>query len=78
MEIKDIKVIEKPKDRWENGTPHDPRSEALYDFLSRYDYIHNNDCLEFNSGGDGDNGEELMYLLDYYYANLDDQNESLS
>lgn len=60
-----------PNERWEAGLDHDPRSKALYEVISKFDYEHNNDFFEFKAGGDGDNGEELMYLLDMFFYEYD-------
>ena len=57
--------------RWEKGIPHDERSKEIFVFLKDYDFEHCNDFFCFKSGGDGDNGEHLMYLLDEYFANKD-------
>jgi hypothetical protein len=35
------------------------------------DFIFLDDYFCFKSGGDGDNGEQLMYLLDIYFDELD-------
>ncbi len=58
-------------ERWNQGMKHDPRSIAIYEFISTYDITHCNDFFCFKSGGDGDNGEYLMYLLDEYFAYKD-------
>jgi len=36
-----------------------------------YDFKFNNDYFCWKIGGDGDNGEELMYELDEYFAAKD-------
>lgn len=56
--------------RWEQGIPHDPRSEALYKSIAELDFEYG-DIFCFKSGGDGDNGEHLMYLLDIYFERED-------
>ncbi len=48
------------------GKDHDPRSKEIYDFISEADF-QNGDVFCFKSGGDGDNGEMLMDLLDAYF-----------
>lgn len=45
---------------------HNPKSKEIYDFISELDFA-NGDYFCFKSGGDGDNGEFLMTLLDYYF-----------
>lgn len=59
--------------RWEEGVEHDPRSKELYDFMDTYDWKFNGGSLDLTSGGDGDIGESLMYLMDEYFAAKDKQ-----
>ncbi|MDD5980156.1 MAG: hypothetical protein PUC23_03490 [bacterium] len=47
---------------------HNPMSEDIYKFISEVDFA-NGDFFVFKSGGDGDNGEFLMSLLDEYFKN---------
>lgn len=56
--------------RWEKGLPHDDRSIELYESLAKIDG-ENGDSFDFKSGGDGDNGENLLYLLDVYFERKD-------
>jgi hypothetical protein len=60
------------EERWEEGWDHDPRSEALYHQLAEIDKTLGGDVFWFTFGGDGDNGEHLMYLLDIYFERQDD------
>lgn len=53
--------------RWEEGVPHHPRAVALYKQLAEADYVLGGDAFNFKAGGDGDNGEHLMYLLDVIF-----------
>jgi len=59
-----------PETRWEDGVDHDPRTEELWDWLQEYDRkfcgYEYSDLL--SSGGDGDPGEGIMYLIDEYFA----------
>lgn len=57
-----------PGQRWEQGVAHDPRSVEIYKAIEKIDFEENGDSLCLKSGGDGDNGESLMYLLDCYFA----------
>ena len=57
--------------RWEQGIEHDERSIAIYKGIAKIDFEEGSDFFCFKSGGDGDNGEELMYLLDVYFEDLD-------
>ena len=57
-----------PTERWEQGIDHDPRSEKLVRAMAKIDFEVNDDELCIKMGGDGDNGETMMYLLDCYFA----------
>jgi hypothetical protein len=57
--------------RWESGTPHHPKSLALMDRVKELDYDAIEGYFDFKTGGDGDNGEMLMYLLDIYFEEND-------
>lgn len=48
---------------WEKGIEHHPKSEALGRSMADIDFS-NGDCFDFKFGGDGDNGEQLLYILD--------------
>lgn len=56
-----------PNFRWENGISHHPDSIKLFKELSELDFKYCNDYFCWKSGGDGDNGETLMYLLDMLF-----------
>ena len=58
-------------DRWEQGIDHDPRSVEIYEAIAKIDFEECSDSFQFTSGGDGDNGETLMYLLDLYFEDKD-------
>jgi hypothetical protein len=68
MKIK--KVNYSIEDRWQKGVDHNPKSVSLYKRIAELDYEQGNDFFCFKSGGDGDNGEHLMYLLDIYFDEL--------
>ena len=57
--------------RWEKGIPHHPRSEKLYIKIAEIDWLFNDDQFCWKSGGDGDNGESFMYLLDIINDEMD-------
>jgi hypothetical protein len=59
--------------RWEQGTPHHPESVKLFESIAEIDLAHCDDSFCWKSGGDGDNGERLMYLLDIHFERLDAQ-----
>lgn len=50
---------------------HNQKSEEIYNFISDLDFK-NGDVFCFKKGGDGDNGEMLMDLLDCYFDNLNE------
>ena len=52
-------------DRWEAGVDHHPMSERVGKFLYAQD---THGMWDF--GGDGDNGEELLYQLDPFFELL--------
>lgn len=58
-------------DRWIQGVGHDTRSEELYAILESSDYVYGGDYFEWSKGGDGDNGETLMYGIDRHFWALD-------
>ena len=53
----------KPYDpaRWEDGLPHHPISLKIGEALREQDTV---EALDLRFGGDGDNGETLLYMLD--------------
>ena len=57
--------------RWEKGIDHHNKSIEIYRALEYMDFIFGGDFFSFKSGGDGDNGEHLMYLLDLYFESKD-------
>jgi len=56
-------VITNIETRWEAGTPHHKHSIALMEELKEIDNK-NGLIMDFRTGGDGDNGEYLLYYLD--------------
>ncbi len=63
--------------RWESGTPHHPKSVALFKVLEGIDWKHGGDYFCWKSGGDGDNGEHLMYELDIYFETLESPDDQV-
>jgi hypothetical protein len=57
--------------RWEDGIQHDPRSKEIVEWLADYDWKFCDGCFDWKVGGDGDNGETLMYELDEYFIAKD-------
>jgi len=57
--------------RWEQGMAHHPKSVALFDLLAEIDFHLCKDYFCWKSGGDGDNGEQLMFEMDIYFEEQD-------
>lgn len=66
-----MKTETNPTKRWERGIPHHPESLALYTRIAAADWKLCGDYFHFKSGGDGDNGETFMYLLDVIFEARD-------
>jgi hypothetical protein len=54
-------------DRWGKGIDHHPMTERIVMFLSEHDFNDYNDYFCWKIGGDGDNGETLMYQMDAFF-----------
>lgn len=59
--------IDGDEDRWSKGIDHHPMSEIIVRRLSEIDYMFFDYAMEWQVGGDGDNGETLMYQLDILF-----------
>jgi len=57
-------------DRWNEGVDHHPMSERLMRFLAEHDLNDYGDYFCWKMGGDGDNGEILMYQMDAFFELL--------
>ena len=57
--------------RWEQGIDHHPMSYRIFKFLQEIDYNDCQDSMCWKAGGDGDNGEELMYQMDAFFELMD-------
>ena len=64
------------KNRWEEGIDHHPMSERLMRFVAEHDFKDYNDAMQWSVGGDGDNGESLMYEMDAFFELLDISGET--
>jgi len=62
--------------RWEEGVDHHPKSEELFKALANMDMRYGNDYFCWKSGGDGDNGEHLMYLLDIHFEQREEKDNA--
>jgi len=49
--------------RWEKGIPHHPEAKRIFTLIMDADFTFCDDYFHWKSGGDGDNGESLMYSL---------------
>lgn len=58
-------------DRWGKGIDHHLKSLELMEFLCEHDFRDYGDYFWWKKGGDGDNGETLMYEMDAYFETLD-------
>ena len=54
-------------DRWGQGIEHHPRSEELVRFVAENEFENYDDYFQWEVGGDGDNGESLMYEMDSFF-----------
>lgn len=58
-------------DRWSEGMHHHPMSVRLMEFIAKHDFNDYDDYGDWNYGGDGDNGETLMFQMDAFFEMLD-------
>lgn len=63
--------------RWEDGMGHHPNSQRLMEFLERHDFKDYGDYFGWKVGGDGDNGESLMYEMDAFFEMLEKTSEKI-
>ena len=54
-------------DRWEKGIEHHEKSEELARLIDAVDMLCLDNCFYLKFGGDGDNGEFLLYILDIVF-----------
>lgn len=64
--VKELGILD-PEVRWGTGKGHHQKSIELCNALSVMDIVFCNDYFCWKSGGDGDNGEILMYNLDMIF-----------
>lgn len=55
--------------RSSEGIDHDPRTYALFNIIRYIDKNNDNIC-DLKFGGDGDDGDNLMYLFDIYFQEI--------
>ena len=56
--------IDPKEDRWSKGINHHPDSDSLVRDIAEVDFEFFDDHFCWKVGGDGDNGEALMYEID--------------
>ena len=69
------KGIDYKTDRWEEGCNHHPSAEKFASDLEAIDWIYNDDYFHWKFGGDGDNGEILLYALDILFELYDKEKQ---
>jgi len=57
--------------RWAEGKKHHNISMRLIEFLEEHDCNDYDDYFCWKYGGDGDNGEQLMFEMDAFFEMLD-------
>ncbi len=57
--------------RWEQGMDHHPEAIAAVKGMGDADFYLGGDSLCIKTGGDGDNGEHMAYLLSIYFEAKD-------
>ena len=73
---KELGLTQDPIKRWEDGIEHHTMSERLVRFLAEHDFNDYDDYFCWKVGGDGDNGENLMYEMDAFFEMLDKDKEN--
>ena len=64
-------IVDLHPQRREEGVPHHPKSVELVKALAHIDEKIYGNYFDWRTGGDGDNGETLMYEMDIYFESLD-------
>lgn len=63
---KRLGVVTDINERWEKGMDHHPMSKQFRDLVGDIEKEHGGDLM-LDFGGDGDNGEDVLYLLDIMF-----------
>ena len=71
MGLQEIIKKEKSINRWESGANHHAKSIELMKFIEKIDFECYGDSGGWSVGGDGDNGETLMYQMDAFFEAKD-------
>ena len=62
-ECEEFGIVHSINERWEKGIEHHPKAEYILKLLRDSDWLFGNDYFCWKKGGDGDNGETLLYSL---------------
>jgi hypothetical protein len=62
--------------RWETGMDHHPKSVELFKRIAALDFEVSGDYFCWKYGGDGDNGEHMMYELDIFFEEQEKKHPS--
>jgi hypothetical protein len=65
--LKEYKINTDIGKRWEDGIEHNQKSLDLMEKIATIDFLYCDDHFCWKYGGDGDNGESLMFLLDIIF-----------
>lgn len=65
------------QDRWGAGIEHHPMSLKIMGFIGEHDFYDCGDGFCWKYGGDGDNGENLMYEMDAFFEALEQHSKAL-
>lgn len=71
LELLNRAGVDANQDRWTDDVEHHPMSEMIVRQLAELDYMFYGDYFRWKVGGDGDNGEILMYELDVLFDMYD-------
>lgn len=61
--------------RWEQGLEHHPEAEKIFKLIKDSDWAFGGDYFCWKNGGDGDNGEWLMYTISVMLELIDKRNK---
>ena len=61
--------------RWEQGIDHHPEAKKIFEMIAEGDFYFTDDYFCWRSGGDGDNGEALMFGLSVILELRDAEND---
>lgn len=64
--------------RWEDGIDHHSISYNIISFMEALEIETGEYLVDIRTGGDGDNGESMMYLMDPLWEKLEEYDPKLS